>query len=255
MSKTKAIPISVQLYSVRDHVHNDFPAVLRRIADIGYVGVEFAGLHGMKPAAVRRVLDDLGLVASSCHGGIPDRGNVAEIIDTAKTLGLTRHISGFGPDQFATEASTLAAAAQAREGAELLKGSGISFGIHNHWWEFDKKFGQRYPHEVFMAAAPDVFAEVDTYWVTVGGADAAKAVRELGRRAPLLHIKDGPGNREQAMTAVGHGSLDWAKILAGAGAATEWLVVELDRCDTDMFQAVADSYTYLVSRGFARGRK
>ena len=36
-----ALPISVQLYSVRDYIAKDgFAPVLKRIADIGYVGVE-----------------------------------------------------------------------------------------------------------------------------------------------------------------------------------------------------------------------
>ena len=38
----KKYPISVQLYSVRDLVKNDFPGMLKKIADMGYVGVEFA---------------------------------------------------------------------------------------------------------------------------------------------------------------------------------------------------------------------
>ena len=39
-----------------------------------------------------------------------------------------------------------------------------------------------------------------------------------------------------------------------ANAAVEWQVVELDRCATDMFTAVEQSYTYLVSNGLVRGR-
>jgi sugar phosphate isomerase/epimerase len=96
---------------------------------------------------------------------------------------------------------------------------------------------------------------VDTYWVKVAGHDPAAVLRQLGNRAPLLHIKDGPADGTQsAMTAVGAGVLDWQAIIP-AGSAAEWLIVELDRCDTDMLQAVADSYTYLTQKGYAHGRK
>ncbi len=247
-------PISVQLYSVREAAAKDFPDVLKRIAGFGYVGVEFAGFHGKTPREVRTMLDDLGLVASSNHGGMPTKDTVNQIVDTAKTIGFTCQVSGWGPDQFATREKTLEAAAIAEQAAQLLKGTGVTLAIHNHWWEFDKQFDGRYPHEVFMAAAPSVFAEVDTYWTKVGGADPVAIVRQYGSRAPLLHIKDGPGNREQAMTAVGAGAMDWPAIMRAASDSTQWLIVELDRCDTDMMEAVAQSYRYLVDNRMARGK-
>ena len=250
----KPIPVSVQLYSVREEAAKDFPATLKKVASYGYVGVEFAGFHGKTAKELRSILDDLGLVASSAHGAMPGKENVGQILDDARTLGYTRHVSGFGPEQFATLEKTLEAAAVTQKAAELLKGSGVSLSIHNHWWEFDKKFDGKYPHEVFMAAAPDAFAQLDTYWIAVGGADAAKVVRQYGRRAPLLHIKDGPADREKAMTAVGRGVMDWPKVIGAAANSTEWLIVELDRCDTDMFEAVAESCRYLVSKGLGKGK-
>jgi sugar phosphate isomerase/epimerase len=251
----KPIPISVQLYSVREAAAKDFAGVLARIAEMGYVGVEFAGLHGKKPAEVRKMMDSVGLVASSTHGPFPTKENAKEIIETAKTLGYTRHISGFGDKDCATKEAILAAAARAREAAELLKPAGIAFGLHNHWWEFDKLIEGKTPHEIIMANAPEVFAQVDTYWVAVGGRDAASVVKKLGARAPTLHIKDGPLDKKEPMTAVGEGRMDWQAVIGAAHPSTEWLVVELDRCATDMFEAVKASLVYLTSRGFARGRK
>ncbi|NOY81537.1 MAG: sugar phosphate isomerase/epimerase [Kiritimatiellaeota bacterium] len=250
----KPIPISLQLYSLREDAAHDFPGVLARVADMGYVGVEFAGLHGMPPAEVRAVLDDVGLVASSTHGPLPTADNVEEIVETARVLGYTRHIAGFGPQQFETREKTLEAAEKAQRAAELLQPHGLTFGLHNHWWEFSTRIDGRYAHELLMEAAPGVFAEIDTYWVKVGGADPAAVVRRYGARAPLLHIKDGPGVREAAMAAIGTGVMDWQAVVGAAGEYTEWLIVELDRCDSDMAEAVAASCRYLVSNGFARGR-
>ena len=42
-------PISVQLYSLREEASRDFPSVLRRLGETGFVGVELAGLHGLSP--------------------------------------------------------------------------------------------------------------------------------------------------------------------------------------------------------------
>lgn len=251
----RAVPISVQLYSVREEAEKDFVGVLRRIAAMGYVGVEFAGLYGMTPEAVRAVLDEVGLVASSSHGAIPNKENVEEIVKMARTLGYTRHISGFGPDAFESKESTLAAAAIAQQGAECLKGSGITFGLHNHDWEFRKQFDGRTAHEIMMEAAPDVFVQLDTYWAQTGGADPAAVIAKYGSRAPLLHIKDGPCDRTKPMTAVGDGVMEWGRIMQAVPESTEWLIVEIDRCEGEMMAAVEKSYRYLTGRGYAKGRK
>ena len=248
-------PISLQLYSLRETAKDDLPGVLKQVAGMGYVGIEFAGLYGHSPADVRAMMDDCGLVTSSVHGPMPTPENKAEIVDTAHTLGYTRHVAGFGPPQFRTRESTLEAAAIAQRAAEVLADTDVTFGLHNHDFEFTAQFNGHYAHDIMLANAPGAFAEVDTYWVQVGGADVCAVLQKLGARAPLLHIKDGPGTREQAMTAVGQGVMDWATIMKAKWEGTEWLIVELDRCDTDMFEAVAESCRYLVGNGYGRGRQ
>ena len=55
------------------------------------------------------------------------------------------------------------------------------------------------------------------------------------------------------MVAVGDGAIDVDGVVA-AGTAARWHIIELDRCDTDMFDAVERSYHYLVDHGLSRGR-
>jgi sugar phosphate isomerase/epimerase len=99
-----------------------------------------------------------------------------------------------------------------------------------------------------------IFFELDTYWVQTGGLDPAAVLRELGSRAPFLHIKDGPTTPEGDMVAVGQGEMNFPALFAAA-QKPEWLVVELDRCATDMMTAVRESYDYLISHNFAKGHK
>jgi sugar phosphate isomerase/epimerase len=251
----KKYPISVQLYSVREEAKNDYIGVLKKIAAMGYVGVEPAGLHGMTPKEVRKVLDDLGLQVSSNHGPLPSPDNVNEIVDTAGALGYSVHVAGYGPDQFATEAGTLKAAEDFQRAAELLKPHGLRFAFHNHWWEFDKKFNGKTPYDVLLECAPLAFSQLDTYWCAVGGDDPVRVLRQYGKRIPLLHIKDGPLDRNQPMTAVGEGKMDWKSVIGAADEqTTQWLIVELDRCATDMMEAVQKSVKYLASTGLGTAR-
>lgn len=252
-------PISIQLYTVRPDVYPEakdhFPGVLRTIAEIGYKGVEFAGLFGHDPKEIRGILDDLGMKTSSSHAGVPTPENVQQIVDTESALGNTRVIGGFGPDRFKTVDDCKAAAAQFQQAAELLKPHGMTFGIHNHWWEFDTVDGQRV-YDILMAEAPDMFSELDVYWVAWGKADPAQVIEQYKSRLPLLHIKDGMLEQSHPHVAVGSGKLDFRAIIGAADPnVLEWLVVELDAYDGPMLDAVKQSYKYLTESGLAEGNK
>ena len=216
---------------------------------------EMLELASMGAGHLRAQLDDLGLVASSNHGPLPTEDNVDEIVEAAKTLGYTRCISGMGPDQFSTKEGTLEAAEKFQKAAELLKPHGLTFGVHNHWWEFARIFNGHSAYEIIMNAVPDLLSELDIYWVTKGGADAVQIVKTWSKRIPLLHVKDGELGEESIMTAVGEGKVPVKSILEAARSDTlQWLIVELDNCETDMFQAVEKSCTWLIQNQFAKGK-
>jgi sugar phosphate isomerase/epimerase len=132
---------------------------------------------------------------------------------------------------------------------------GMALGYHNHWWEFETRHSGKSAHELLLALLePEIFAELDTYWARVGGRDPAQVVTELGARARLLHLKDGPADGPKSpMTAVGDGVLDFQAIVAASDTVC-WHIVELDACATDMFEAIEKSYRFLVGRGLSRGR-
>jgi sugar phosphate isomerase/epimerase len=249
-------PISLQLYTLRELAKSDFAGVLRTVAEIGYAGVETAGLQGMKPADLRKVLDDLGLVCSSLHVPWPSRDNVAQRQEEAAALGTKLMISGLGPKDFADEQACKASVARLKGAAEVMAEAGLKFGYHNHWWEFDKVGGRR-PYEMILQAAGGLFSELDVYWAAnFGAVDVPAVIRACARRIPLLHVKDGPLVKGQPHTAVGAGKMNIPACVRAADAEVlQWLVVELDECATDMTRAVRDSYAYLVGQGLGEGRK
>ena len=62
-------PIGIQLYTVRDALAEDFTGTIKKIADMGFVGVETAGFPGTTPAEAKKLFDDLGLVVLGAHVG------------------------------------------------------------------------------------------------------------------------------------------------------------------------------------------
>src|SRR6476620_950118 len=84
--KTPA-PISVQLYTLREQVADDFPAVLARLGAKGYAGVELAGFGGLTEAELARALRDAQLVVSSAHIGFKTPDEFAAALDAHQPLG------------------------------------------------------------------------------------------------------------------------------------------------------------------------
>ena len=64
------IPIALQLYSVRNDSAKDFAGTVRKVAKMGYEGVEFAGYHGKSAKELRALVDDLGLKVAGTHIGL-----------------------------------------------------------------------------------------------------------------------------------------------------------------------------------------
>ena len=64
---TEELPVALQLYSVRGDLQEDFLGTLCKVSEIGYDGVEFAGLYGYEPAQIKHWCDSLGLVPVSAH--------------------------------------------------------------------------------------------------------------------------------------------------------------------------------------------
>lgn len=249
-------PIALQLYTVREALAEDFAGVMKRIADIGYVGVEPAlGTLGTTPTQAGKLFQELDLVVPSAHTPLPLGKDKGRVLDAMAAFGCRCIVSGKGPESFQTVDQIRRTCDLFNEAYAVARQNGMTFVIHNHWWEFQQVNG-RYVYQYLLEHLhPEIAFEIDVYWVQTAGLDPAQVVRELGPRVPLLHIKDGPAVKDAPMVAVGEGILDFPRIIQAAGGATEWLIVELDRCATDMMTAVEKSYQYLVEGGLARGKQ
>ncbi len=234
--------LSVQLYSVREAAKSDFPGVLSAIAKMGYDAVELAGLHGHAAADVRKVLDRLRLQAPSSHSPVFDAQRWDEVEDAAGTLGSRHLIGNSRPEDFADDNAVRALAERINGAVERFTPRGYTIGYHNHWWEFEGT-GRA---DLLFNLCPQVAPQFDVYWVKVGAADPVAYLRRYAGRAKLVHLKDGPLDRDLPMTALGTGKMD-IRAIVGAALETgiEWGVVELDRCGTDMLQAIDESIRFL----------
>ncbi|MEU5253595.1 sugar phosphate isomerase/epimerase family protein [Streptomyces longwoodensis] len=247
-----AHPLSIQLYTLREQLEADRDGTLARLAGIGYTSVEPYDPTA-DPAGFRKTADELGITVTSTHAISLLHQDPDEVFDAAAALGTDRLIipGGIPEEDFTGLDGVERAANLLNSLSDKAASRGMRIGYHNHWWEIEPRLDGRTALEVLAAfLAPEVFLEVDTYWAHVGGADVPALLRTLGERVTALHIKDGPGVKGEPNTAVGRGRIDVPAILAAAPGAVR--IVELDTCAGDVFEAVADSHTYLTGSEGAR---
>ncbi len=249
------IPISVQLYSLRDALAEDFAEVIDQLAEIGFASVEPYGGLPISAEEAAAIFKSNGFKMHSAHLPPPVGDDKNKVLDMAAAYGIQRlAVPYFPPEQFKTIDNIKRLAETLNEAYANAKSANFSLGYHNHWWEFYDVEGKTGYDVLLENIDPAIFMEVDTYWVQTGGHDPAQVIASLGSRAPLLHIKDGPATTDEPMVAAGEGVMDIPALVEAGGDHVEWLVVELDRCATDMMTAVEDSFNYLVNEGLGHGR-
>lgn len=252
--------IGLQIYTVRKALESDFEGTIRKVADIGFFGIESYPL----PANVTieraaRVFKDAGLTVFAMHTDWPVAGERDDVLKMADMYRCNRVVYPGWPEgeKYRKREAIRHMADVYNEAGSFLHSRGLRFGLHNHWWEFELRDGI-YPFYYFLEHLDrTIFFEVDTYWAKTGGKDPAKVVKDFGARAPLLHIKDGPAVKGDLMlkhVPAGEGTLDFPGIVRAGGRNTEWMIVEFDEYEKDIFDGIQASYTFLTGHGLASGR-
>ena len=231
------------LYTVRDECARDLESSLRRVAELGYEGVELFDLHGHDAAAVRAWLDELGLAVAGRHAGLAAlETELPKLAGELATLGCDRIVlSWIEPPRTAPEgrAASERIAAVARE----ARAAGLRLGFHNHWAEVTPLDGGPSVLEQ-LAALPEelLWLELDLGWAWAAGADPVELLQRLRGRSPLVHVKDLRARDTREFCPVGDGAVGYERVLpAAADLGVEWLLVEQDEIDGPPFEAAARS--------------
>jgi sugar phosphate isomerase/epimerase len=236
--------ISLQLYTVREETARDMRGTLRRVSEIGYPAVEFAGYGELSPEDLKITIDDFGLKASGAH--VPfdswDADPEAVIADM-HTLGSSHAILPIAPVEQRTDGAAVARLAESlNRWGELCRRAGVTFSYHNHDFEFAPLGGTTMWDVLVRETDPGlVYFELDLYWVRFGGPDPEPLLRDLADRIPLVHLKDMAPDEQRSDLPVGEGTMPWNLLLRAAdAAAVEWYVAEQDN-PTDALEDVRTS--------------
>jgi sugar phosphate isomerase/epimerase len=251
-SATRLSKVGVQLYTVRSLMEKDVERTLAGVAAAGYTEVEFAGYFNKSPADIKAMLDRHGLVSPSVHSGNIAADAWAQALDAAHVIGHQFIVVPYIPAELRkTLDDWKRIAADFNRIGAAAKTAGIQMAYHNHDFEFPLVEG-KVPYDVLLAETDPklVQMEIDLYWITKGGQDPLTYFARWPGRIPLVHVKDGKGPPDWAMTEVGSGAIDWKRIFAKSQqAGIQHYFVEHDQ-PADPIASITASCAYLKKLEF-----
>jgi len=225
------IAIALQLYSVREDCAKDFVGTLRKVAEIGYGGVEFAGYYGKEAKDLKKILDEFGLKVAGTHTGIDTLlgDKLRQTVEFNSTIGNKFLIVPGLPEEYInSKESWLKTANLFNEISEKVKPYGMKVGYHNHWIEFKPENGET-PWNIFFDAVNNaVVMQLDTGNAMKGGGDPVEILKRYPGpgRATMIHLKEFSSTDDKAI--LGEGEVSWKEILdlCESGDKTEWYIIE-----------------------------
>jgi len=270
-----SMPIALQVYSVRDDAKADLEGTLKKIKEMGYDGVEFAGLYDYAPETVKELCEKVGLTPISAHIPIAEMlEDPDKIFSQYKSMGCKYVAVPYLSPEMRPESGNFASVIEnVKMLGQVAKKHGLQLLYHNHDFEFATIDGEYGLDLLYKSTTnEELQTELDTCWVNVGGENPAEYIKKYSGRSPVVHLKDFFGEKSDDMyeligierkapkrpsnfelRPVGYGVQSFPEIIKAAeDAGTEWLVVEQDNPSMGLtpLECAAKSREYLKTLGY-----
>src|SRR5215470_2006421 len=229
------LPIGSQTYPHRAMLKQDFPGLMKQLADLGVQRIElcsplgytdFAGLA--KGAEVKKILADHGLKCESAHFSMKELRQTQEAsIAWAKEVGITQMITAsLGAGNNPTMDDVKKAADEYNKIAAVTAQAGLQQGLHNEGFEVSTVDGRR-TYDILMELLDPKLVKFQFQMSTISqGFVAAEYFTKYPGRFFSMHVQDvdlnatpppgGRGEGRGVQVAVGKGSIDWVKTFTAA---------------------------------------
>lgn len=208
----------LQLYSMRDCAGQI--SLLGQLSALGIDCVEgYGGVYG-DAVSYRAAMDSAGIKMPTGHIALTDiEADFASVMAIVKTMGMQRVFAPYleEKDRPTTTAGYKELATRLNNAAKLFNADGISFGWHNHDFEFVELADGAIPMAILLDHAPDITWEADLAWIVRGGCDPLEYINRYGARLSAVHVKDiatvGTNLDEDGWANLGLGTIDWPALL------------------------------------------
>jgi sugar phosphate isomerase/epimerase len=277
----KHLPVAVQVYGLRDLLEKtpeNFKNVMTKVKEMGYDGVELAGLYGLEPEYVRDTLKEIGLVPISAHVPFADMmDDLDKVIKDYSTIGVKYLVMPYMAEEYrpANPEGFKKFLPLLNQVGEKIHAAGMTFLYHNHDFEFVKLDNGKWGYDEMFDSIPhdNLMSELDTCWCDVATHEPVEFIKKYTGRIPVVHFKDyikkgevknmykligieteddGTDTGYFGFRPIGFGQMIWEPILdASIEAGANWVVVEQDEhYELDPLEAARRSREYLKILGW-----
>jgi sugar phosphate isomerase/epimerase len=161
-----AIPVGLELYSVRNELKKDPEGTVRAVAEMGFQCVEFYAPYfewtESQTKQMRKLLDDLGIRCYSTHN--ESSYMTKEKIGRARDMNLilgTKYVVMAWSDPKGKLDAWKEVADSLNFAADQLEPSGLKAGYHNHQQEFLRVENQRPIELLAKNTKPSIMLQLD----------------------------------------------------------------------------------------------
>lgn len=252
--------IGYQLYSSLDLCQGSEGLIctIKKIAAMGYDGVEFFGYEGIPADRMKELLAESGIEACNSHVQLERWQADAEgEFRYAKEAGIPWLTIPWVAPELRNAQGYSKIKNLITKLVKLGKEFGIGLLYHNHDFEFLKDEKGNYILDSFLEADPDIKLELDTFWAFHAGVDPVSYMKKVKQRLAMVHVKDyltlpedGADGKQElpSFAAIGTGTMDNISILGWAvKEGLPWVVVEQDNSRIDVLVSAELSVNYLKS--------
>ena len=230
-----AIPVGLEMYSVRNALKADLMGTVRAVGEMGYQGLEFYAPYFEWTSAyakdVRKLLDDLKIRCFSTHndsdylsGDKLQHAKELNLILGSKYIVMASSHDAGTMDGWRRVADVLNAA------ADKLAPEALGVGYHNHQAEFIPDDRGIRPMDVLAKnTKPSVMLQLDVGTCIEAGSDPVAWIKANPGRIRSMHCKEWSPEAGKGYTALfGEGVAPWKKLFEAAehGGGIEYYLVE-----------------------------
>lgn len=262
-------------YILLDCMARDMEGTLKKVADLGYDGIEITGFFGKPADEIRRACENANITPFGCFvsatemlrkesiEGSNNWGDFAyaftlpgatpeEAVSYIKEIGC-EYVGLLTPNVPLTEELL----EDIRLAGALLETYGMKLQYHNHNYEFINMEHGKYRMEQILEAVPEhLLFEPDLGWMEIGGADSEAILQMYANRIEVVHLKDyyragKPRDWKESYVfrPTGYGSMRWETLipLCETLIQPKWYVPDHDKSyeNSDIFEELKMSLDFV----------
>jgi len=245
-SAQQDIRLSVQLWSVKDQLKNDFRGTIKQLADMGFQGVELAGFYGdfnEDPEGLAKFIQSHGMQISGTHSNfnLLSDEKFDQTIDFYKRAGVKTVVIAW--DDRAFDANTVwKTIADLNRLHAKLESHGLRFGYHNHAEEFGAYRDVTLWDHIARSTPDSLVLQLDVGWVNHAGLNPSDFVRRYPGRTLSTHFKAAENETHKGkLPIIGQDSANWPELIKATRevGGTQWIVLEQEEYPNGLTQLQA----------------